>query len=95
VQNVQQPRDLVQIQRTDVRRVAVHQHLADIPRPLEVVGQINPVGAPDDVPGRRIRFHGSILSHPATGLASMGTAWRPSAAAANVYEGRDRATGDR
>jgi catalase-peroxidase len=27
-------------------------------------------------------------------LLDIGTAWRPSASEANVYEGRDRATGD-
>src|SRR5262249_22508460 len=44
--------------------------------------------------------HGVFTNRPGTltndffvNLLDMGTAWRPSATAGNVYEGRDRATG--
>src|SRR5436305_2499890 len=45
--------------------------------------------------------HGFLTDRPETltndffvNLLDMSTAWRPSAAAENVYEGRDRATGE-
>jgi catalase-peroxidase len=45
--------------------------------------------------------HGVFTGRPGTltndffvNLLDIGTAWRPSATAANVYEGRDRATGE-
>ena len=49
VQFVQGARHLVQVQAGDVLRYAMFNDLANVPSALEGIGEIEPVGAPDDM----------------------------------------------
>ena len=53
IQLVQEARHFVQVQAGDVFRPAVLDDLADEPFPLEWIGQIKSIGAPDDMFWRR------------------------------------------
>jgi hypothetical protein len=48
VQFIQEALHFVQVQARDVLRPAVLDNLTDIPLALEWIGQIEPVGAPDE-----------------------------------------------
>lgn len=61
LQSIQETRNFVQIERGDILRPAVLDNLADVPRTLEWIGEINLISAPDDVSWRGNSGHVASL----------------------------------